>query len=53
MTRLQVSITFEAKVAGEEGNEFTIDADNTTAFDEPVTTAFTGGSREIPLMACR
>ena len=41
-------ITFEAKVAGEEGNEFTIDADNTTAFDEPVTTAFTGGSREIP-----
>lgn len=41
-------ITFEAKVAGEEGNEFTIDADNTTAFEVPVTTAFTGGSSEIP-----
>jgi flagellin-like hook-associated protein FlgL len=41
-------ITFEAKVAGEGGNEFTIDADNTTAFDEPVATAFTGGISEIP-----
>jgi len=42
-------ITFEAKEAGEEGNEFTIDADNTTAFEVAVfTTAFTGGSSEIP-----
>jgi flagellar hook-associated protein 3 len=41
-------ITFEAKEAGEEGNEFTIDADNTTAFEGTVTTAFIGGSTEIP-----
>ena len=47
-----VHITFEAKVAGEEGNEFTIDADNTTAFEVAViTTAFTGGAvARYPLM---
>ena len=44
-------ITFEAKEAGEGGNEFTIDADNTTAFEGPVTTAFTGGTKEIPATA--
>ena len=45
-------MTFEAKVAGEEGNEFTIDADNTTAFEAAgITTAFTGGSSEIPATA--
>ena len=42
-------ITFEAKEAGEEGNGFTIDADNTTAFEVAViSTAFTGGASEIP-----
>ena len=41
-------ITFEAKEAGEEGNGFTIDADNTTAFEAAViSTVFTGGAREI------
>ena len=46
---LSGEITFEAKVAGEEGNEFTIDADNTTAFEAAdLTTEFTGGASEIP-----
>ena len=41
-------ITFEAKEAGEEGNGYTIDADNTTAFELPINTDFAGGAREIP-----
>ncbi len=41
-------VTFEAKEAGEEGNGYTIDADNTTAFELPINTDFAGGAREIP-----
>ena len=40
-------ISFEAKEAGEAGNEFTIDADNTTAFETPINTSFAGGANEI------
>jgi flagellar hook-associated protein 3 len=40
-------IAFEAKEAGEEGNGFTIDEDNTTAFEVPINTSFAGGAREI------
>lgn len=40
-------IAFEAKEAGEGGNAFSIDADNSTAFEGIITTAFTGGTSEI------
>ena len=47
----QVRITFEAKEAGEEGNEFTIDADNTTAFELPVNTDFQAGPERYLMTA--
>ncbi|MEE8381214.1 MAG: flagellar hook-associated protein FlgL, partial [Thermodesulfobacteriota bacterium] len=41
------NITFEAKEAGTEGNQYTIDAANTTAFEGTVNTSFAGGSSEV------
>ena len=41
------NITFEAKKVGTGGNEYTIDAANTTVFEGTVSTYFAGGRSEI------
>ena len=41
------NITFEAKEVGENGNQYSIDAANTTAIEGTVATAFAGGRSEI------
>ena len=41
------NITFEAKEAGTEGNQYTIDANSTSALENLVNTSFAGGSSEV------
>ena len=41
------NISFEAKETGTEGNQYTIDAANTTVFEGTVNTSFAGGSAEV------